>query len=334
MRALTREQVREIDRRAIEEFHIPGIVLMENAARGAAVVAWEMIGRDPRRSVLMFCGPGNNGGDGLAAARHLHNRGVNVEMVPVFDPAKLGGDALTNWQIVDAMKLETISLDNATVALQSEPDLVIDALLGTGATGEPRDRIKFAIDLINSEAKCPVLAIDVPSGLDCDSGQPASHTVRASHTCTFVAWKRGFSNPEAAAYLGVVHVADIGAPRKLVHRIEPGALSELPGSKTVYLRWQEFEQGLAAASLALEIDPENAEALCHRGAALMALGRQEDALTALDKALSINPYYTDGHVHRGIAELRCVVLGGARDLIGEAGRLSLDVANQILGLAS
>src|SRR3982750_1384148 len=96
----TREQGREIDRRSIEEFHIPSIVLMENAARGAAVVAWEMIGRDAKRSVLIFCGPGNNGGDGLAVARHLHNRGVNVEIVPAFDPGKLKGDALINWQIV------------------------------------------------------------------------------------------------------------------------------------------------------------------------------------------------------------------------------------------
>src|SRR3954470_13296926 len=126
MLRLTREEVREIDRRSIEEFHIPGIVLMENAARGAAVVAWQMIGRDPRRSVVIFCGPGNNGGDGLAIARHLHNRGVNVEIVPVFDPAKVSGDALTNWRVIDAMQLEMISLDNAIIALQSQPDLIID----------------------------------------------------------------------------------------------------------------------------------------------------------------------------------------------------------------
>src|SRR3954470_18238654 len=91
---LTRAQVREIDRRSIEEFHIPGIVLMENAALAAVDVAWEMIGRKTGRFVTIFLGPGNNGGDRLAVARHLHNRGANVEVVPVFDPEKLTGDAL------------------------------------------------------------------------------------------------------------------------------------------------------------------------------------------------------------------------------------------------
>src|SRR5262245_46275878 len=107
---LTRDQVGEIDRRASKEFHVPGIVLMENAARAAAVVAWEMVGRQPGRTITIFCGPGNNGGDGLAVARHLHNRGAIVDVVPVFDPGKLAGDALTNWKIVEAMKLTLTSL--------------------------------------------------------------------------------------------------------------------------------------------------------------------------------------------------------------------------------
>src|SRR3974390_39076 len=93
---LTRAQVREIDRRAIEEYHIPGIVLMENAARAATDVAWEMLGKKDA-PVLVVCGGGNNGGDGLTVARHLHIRGCAVEIFLAIDPVKYSGDALTNW---------------------------------------------------------------------------------------------------------------------------------------------------------------------------------------------------------------------------------------------
>src|SRR5580765_4178491 len=101
---LTREQVREIDRRSIEEYHIPGIVLMENAARGAAEQAETMIDRR-EHAVVVFCGGGNNGGDGFAVARHLHNRGHEVGIHLLSRPERLEGDALINWQITRAMKI-------------------------------------------------------------------------------------------------------------------------------------------------------------------------------------------------------------------------------------
>lgn len=219
MISLTRAQVRQIDRRASEEYHIPGIVLMENAARAAAVVAWDMIGRQPGKSVTIFCGGGNNGGDGLAVARHLHNRGAVVDVVPVFDPQKLTGDALTNWQIVEAMKLEMTSISSAELTLANTPDLVIDALLGTGATGVPRGRTAEAIHFLNTDHTGSVLAIDVPSGLDCDTGEPLGECVRATRTITFVAPKIGFSNPNARTYLGEVVVGDIGCPAELIQDV-------------------------------------------------------------------------------------------------------------------
>jgi NAD(P)H-hydrate epimerase len=216
---LTRAQVREIDRRSIEEFHFPGIVLMENAARAAADVAWAMIGKQPARFVTIFCGPGNNGGDGLAIARHLHNRGLNVDIVPVFDPHELTGDALTNWNMVRAMSIELTPLSSAELTLASEPDLIIDALLGTGATGSPRGAVLQAIDLINNDANCPKLAIDIPSGLDCDTGHPLGATVRAMQTITFVAEKAGFRNPQSREYTGQIVVGDIGCPKELIEAI-------------------------------------------------------------------------------------------------------------------
>jgi NAD(P)H-hydrate epimerase len=220
MTRLSRAQVREIDRRAIEEFGIPGIVLMENAARSAADVACTMLGgRVPGKFVTIFCGPGNNGGDGLAIARHLHNRGANVDVVPVFDPQRLSGDALCNWQIVSAMELEVTPLSSCELTLASEPDLVIDALLGTGAHDRPRGRIAAAIDLFDTDVRSPVLSVDVPSGLDCDTGKPLGTCVRATRTITFVAEKLGFANPDARAYIGEVVVGDIGCPRDLIETV-------------------------------------------------------------------------------------------------------------------
>jgi NAD(P)H-hydrate epimerase len=143
---------------------------------------------------------------------------VNVDVVPVFDPHRLAGDALVNWNIVQAMAIELTRLAGTDLALASAPDLVIDALLGTGATGEPRDRIADAIDVINAECKSPILAVDVPSGLDCDTGHPASRCIRATTTITFVAEKVGFANRAAMPFLGDVVVGDIGCPRELVEQ--------------------------------------------------------------------------------------------------------------------
>src|SRR5687767_7517516 len=103
MMVLTREQVRAVDRIAIEKYHVPGIVLMENAARGATEVALQMLGGRPNQKVLILCGGGNNGGDGLAIARHLHNRGHNVHVILCTNPTSYRGDALINWRIVEAM---------------------------------------------------------------------------------------------------------------------------------------------------------------------------------------------------------------------------------------
>src|SRR3954470_5113948 len=109
---LTRQQVREVDRRAIEHYHVPGIVLMENAARAAADLAWKMIGRNPDTFVDIVCGGGNNGGDGLAIARHLINRGAMVTILLAVDPEKYTGDALINWRITQAMLIPTLQGEN------------------------------------------------------------------------------------------------------------------------------------------------------------------------------------------------------------------------------
>jgi len=128
---LSRAQVREIDRRAIEEYHVPGIVLMENAARAVVDAATDMLRGVKDPAVMVLCGGGNNGGDGLAVARHLHNRGVYVEFATHTGAAGYSGDAKINRDIVAAMGLENPAFEDADIPLQAGAvDLIVDALYG------------------------------------------------------------------------------------------------------------------------------------------------------------------------------------------------------------
>lgn len=222
---LSRSQVREIDRLAIEQYHIPGIVLMENAALAVADVACEMLDNNCVGQVLILAGGGNNGGDGLAAARHLHNRGADVTIMLTGDPGRFAGDALINWRIVQAMGLTTRPVDPTTLA-HTPAMLVIDAIFGTGLTRPPREPFAAVVQALK-QARTPVLSVDLPSGLDADSGLPLGPIcVTATRTITFVAEKSGFSNPAAAQYLGHVTAADIGAPRELIARIAHEAVRQ------------------------------------------------------------------------------------------------------------
>jgi NAD(P)H-hydrate epimerase len=212
---LTRQQVRQIDRLAVERYHIPGEVLMENASIAAANLATSMISVADRGEILILCGGGNNGGDGLALARHLHNRQLEVKIFLTADPEKYANEAKTNWQIVKAMGLP-ISQPSPESMAREKPILIVDAIFGTGLTKSPRDpfaEIAAAVEKVGA----PVLSIDIPSGLDCDTGLPLGPAcIKATRTITFVAEKTGFANPKAREYLGEITIGDIGCPRELV----------------------------------------------------------------------------------------------------------------------
>ncbi|MGA3066699.1 MAG: NAD(P)H-hydrate epimerase [Tepidisphaeraceae bacterium] len=218
MLRLSREQVRRIDRLAVERYRIPGIVLMENAARGAARAAWEMLGNS--REVLIACGGGNNGGDGLAMARHLHNRGANVRIFLTADPEKYRDEAKVNWDIVTAMKLPAVR----DISGGPRPGVIVVAIFGTGLATPPRPPFSQIVGQIHA-LNVPILAVDVPSGMDCDTGKPLGDAcIRATRTVTFVAEKLGFGEPGAAEYLGKVEVADIGVPPELIDAVARGEL--------------------------------------------------------------------------------------------------------------
>ncbi|MBN1395562.1 MAG: NAD(P)H-hydrate epimerase [Pirellulales bacterium] len=217
---LSRQQCRLADRMAVEEYGFSGLVLMENAGRGAADVLCRL-GIDG--TVVVCCGKGNNAGDGFVIARHLDLRGHAVRVLLWTEPEELSGDAAANFNILAKTDVPIEIFGNSHDARRLGQSLdgaawIVDALLGTGARGEPRPPFDAVIEQLNA-APTPKLAVDLPSGLDCDTGAAARHAIRAAETCTFLAAKRGFFQPEAAPYVGRLHVCDIGVPKKLIERM-------------------------------------------------------------------------------------------------------------------
>ncbi len=231
MRSLTRQQVRRVDQTAIDSLGIPGIVLMENAGRNAAEASARLLheksGKVARGAyVAVICGGGNNGGDGYVVARHLHNRGAHVAVFAAKDPADLAGDALTNARIIQRMAVPIRLIDDPGTLGDAadhwrKADLIVDALLGTGFTGELRPATAKVITACNQSAAAgaAVVALDLPSGLDCDTGLPAHPTICADLTVTFAAPKIGFDHPAAHEHLGRVVVAEIGVPPELLEQV-------------------------------------------------------------------------------------------------------------------
>jgi NAD(P)H-hydrate epimerase len=222
---LSVQDARSIDERAVREYGMSSLVLMENAGRGCVDLLERLGIRGP---VVVCCGKGNNAGDGFVIARHLELRGYPVNVLVCTQPESLRGDAAANFGILQRagarLAIAPDKPDPAWLADQLRgADWIVDALLGTGVTGSPRPPLDAVIAAVNQSASRK-LAVDVPSGLDSDRGIPSESTVRADHTATFVAAKQGFRAAAAFPYLGTVHVLDIGVPRKLVEEILTASL--------------------------------------------------------------------------------------------------------------
>jgi NAD(P)H-hydrate epimerase len=214
---LSRDQARALDQRAIDTLGVPGVVLMENAGRDMARLLLNLGIHGP---VVICCGRGNNGGDGFVIARHLDNAGVQVRVLLFADPASLTGDAAVNHQILvrSGVPLELFpgpTLDEARLRVElSLADWIVDALFGTGLQGPVRSPFDKIIEAIN-QSRARIFAVDIPSGLDADTGQPLGPTIRAQHTATVAGLKKGFVEPAARAWLGQVYLIDMGAPRRV-----------------------------------------------------------------------------------------------------------------------
>ncbi len=216
-RVMSRDEVRRVDAWAIEEIGVPGVVLMENAGRSCAELIREKLAGVENPGVCIFCGTGNNGGDGYVIARHLLNAGVRVRVVLCGEREKVRGDARINLEILERLGHDVEPLDPGAEdlstyvqAFASDADLIVDALFGTGLHGELNKESQSLIEAINHLGR-PILAVDIPSGLDCDTGARLGTAIRASWTVTFVAVKKGFlASAEAGRYPGEIYVASIG----------------------------------------------------------------------------------------------------------------------------
>ena len=216
-KTLTREQMQAFDRKAIEEWGVPGVVLMENAGRNAFRVAMQMLEGASGESAAVLCGGGNNGGDGYVVARHLMRVGVPVRVYTTVDPERLKGDARTNMAIWRTLGGEMIPIQDSEQIVAAAGDwvtsaLIVDGLLGTGFSGTVRSPLDEIIRLVNALGGPRVLALDVPSGLDCNTGRAEGETIHADMTVTFAAQKVGFDVPAAREYTGEIICVDIGVP--------------------------------------------------------------------------------------------------------------------------
>ena len=245
MRTVTRGEMQEIDRKAITEYGIPGIILMENAGIRTTDAALGMIKDKDEKRVVIFSGSGNNGGDGWVVARHLINNGVYVTTFLVGDEGNLREEARINLSILENMGQKIFKIEKAGDGERlgigetlKEAHLVIDAIFGIGIKGEVREPARSIIRLINS-VDTPVLSVDIPSGLDADTGLPLGEAIKADLTVTMGIAKKGLLNGDgpryhtlrvlplalppavfhrtgtASPYTGRLIVADIGLPREI-----------------------------------------------------------------------------------------------------------------------
>ncbi len=229
MLTLTTQEVRRVDQLAVDKWGVPSIVLMENAARGAAQELLTLLKRDvglaaDQVRIAIVCGGGNNGGDGLAMARHLHNAGAQVNIDLTRPDEDFKADAATNLHIVKQMKLPIHALTDpgqlpAAVDRWRECHVIVDAMLGTGFFGQVRQPLASVIAAINdlrAHSAVVVMAVDVPSGLDADTGQVGGVAIAADLTVTFVTAKPGLLTAGAKTHVGQLIVCDIGVGSDLI----------------------------------------------------------------------------------------------------------------------
>ncbi|WP_333654339.1 NAD(P)H-hydrate dehydratase [Dissulfurispira sp.] len=212
VKVVTAQEMREIDRITIEDYGIPGLVLMERAGLAVASKVREFY---PDKKVLVLCGGGNNGGDGLVAARNLHNRGFDVKVFLAVEPKKLSSDALVQYKIARKFGLSTMPLNELLTHLITHHCLIVDAIFGTGLSRPVKGSLAEVFSLIN-DSDIPVVAVDIPSGISSDTGEVLGEAIKADFTVTFGLPKRGHLLYPGAEYAGRLFVEDIGFPAKLL----------------------------------------------------------------------------------------------------------------------
>jgi len=215
--------MREVDRLMVDEIGISILMMMENASRNIAILSRKMLGGSVRdKHIVILCGKGNNGGDGLGAARHLINFGGKVTCIISEHKENLGENARIQLNVLKNIDATIIEFSDGETQLIQEKinnsDLVIDALLGYNLKGTPKSPYFNLINLANNSSK-PILAIDMPSGLDGNTGQPHAPTIKARATITLALPKVGLLTEKAREHVGELYVADLSVPSNVYRKL-------------------------------------------------------------------------------------------------------------------
>ena len=282
MKIATREIVREIDRLTIQKYGIPGLILMENAGRATADVLLDNFAY--AQKVAVFAGGGNNGGDGFVIARHLISEGLDVDTYIVSDPKKYKGDALTNYKALKNLDGNIVELKD-NLRKYKQADVIVDAIFGTGLDREVTGFYKKVIDFINTQG-VPTIAVDIPSGLDSNSGYPLGTAVLADITVTFILPKLGISIYPGVEFAGEIYVADITTPKFLEDEIPYELLTSESVDGILTPRYEDTNKGTYGHLFILAGSPGKSGA-----AALAALGAQKSGtgLVTVGVPKSLNP---------------------------------------------
>jgi NAD(P)H-hydrate epimerase len=221
--ALTSSEMSDLDRLMIEYYHVDLHQMMENAGRSLAIQSSRILGGSLQsKKILVLAGKGNNGGGGLSSARHMHNWGADVQIALSSDRKTLKPAPAKQLESLERIDVEILEASAKFEA--SMFDLIVDALLGYNQKGDPRGKIAELIDLANSSQR-RILALDIPTGLDPDTGRPNSPCIRADQTLTLAFPKKGMLEAPAKPYVGLLFLADISIPREYYQRVGGGDTS-------------------------------------------------------------------------------------------------------------
>lgn len=227
MYLVTASEMQGMDRKTIEEFGLPGRVLMENAGKGATQIFLKRFDPLSSRKVGILAGRGNNGGDGFVIARYLAQKGLGVTVFLLAHRSRVRGDAAENLALLKSLDILVVELPDQKSFSTSikinilHQDILVDAILGTGLKSDVKGYFKKIIEFVNGLNK-PVFSVDIPSGLNSDTGQPCGVCVRAHTTATFAYPKTGHILCPGADYSGNLEVVDIGIPLHVAEEVSPG----------------------------------------------------------------------------------------------------------------
>lgn len=230
MKILTAAETRQVDRLTTERAGVPSITLMENAGGSVAEFIRARFPSFARRKLFVLCGKGNNGGDGFVVARHLLQMGARPVVHLFASPQEVKGEAAQNLERWQSAGGNLVAISDASASDSSKldfsgPAILVDALLGTGVHGAVEGLLRRAIDAMNARRpEIPVVSVDIPSGLNADTGEVCGAAVRADYTITFTAPKVGFFYGAAAEYQGQLVVREIGSPPEVIEEVGKGNL--------------------------------------------------------------------------------------------------------------